>query len=97
MWFTYIIASDNSYYFNHTYIGITTDPFRRILQHNGQKYGGAKNTRAKRPYRLVAFIECDNKSQAIHYEFLLKKKCRGKDFNHKMKLFFDKSIIEKYN
>lgn len=35
-----------------TYIGASTDPWRRLRQHNGQLCGGARATRQKRPWRL---------------------------------------------
>ena len=37
-----------------TYVGVTTDPDRRLAQHNGERAGGAKATRAARPWKLQA-------------------------------------------
>ena len=38
-----------------SYVGITTDLARRVTQHNGAIAGGAKATRAGRPW-VVAFV-----------------------------------------
>ena len=35
-----------------TYIGASTDPWRRLRQHNGNLAGGARATRASRPWQL---------------------------------------------
>lgn len=37
---------------SHTYVGITVDLERRLAQHNGMRPGGAKRTRAGRPWTL---------------------------------------------
>ena len=39
-----------------TYVGFTTDPFRRLRQHNGEIKGGAKRTRKHRPWKICAVI-----------------------------------------
>lgn len=38
---------------NRTYVGIALDPKVRLAQHNGELPGGAKTTRAHRPWRLA--------------------------------------------
>jgi putative endonuclease len=35
-----------------TYVGVTTDPERRLAEHNGHRPGGARSTRAGRPWSL---------------------------------------------
>jgi len=50
-WFVYVLASKRS---ARTYVGITTDPTRRLAQHNGDRAGGARTTRAGRPWRMAA-------------------------------------------
>lgn len=37
-----------------TYVGITTDVARRLRQHNGALAGGARSTRAGRPWTVGA-------------------------------------------
>ncbi len=51
MWSVYVLLSVNG---RRTYVGITTDPERRTAQHNGTQPGGAKATRAGRPWHIAA-------------------------------------------
>ena len=37
-----------------TYVGISSDPARRLAQHNGEVPGGAKATRGGRPWSIEA-------------------------------------------
>jgi structure-specific endonuclease subunit SLX1 len=39
-----------------TYIGASTDPWRRLRQHNGELCGGARATRQNRPWRLHTVV-----------------------------------------
>lgn len=48
-WTVYVLVSEA-----RTYVGITTDLRRRLAQHNGERAGGAKSTRAGRPWRVAA-------------------------------------------
>jgi len=50
-WFVYVLESLRA---GRTYVGITTDPARRLAQHNGEEAGGARATRAHRPWRVAA-------------------------------------------
>jgi putative endonuclease len=49
MWVVYVIQSARGI----LYTGITKDIIRRVRQHNGDLAGGAKATRAGRPWTLV--------------------------------------------
>ena len=49
-WFVYDLQSDVRAV---TYVGIAKDVEARLLQHNGEAKGGAKSTRAARPWRLA--------------------------------------------
>lgn len=39
-----------------TYIGFTTDPLKRLRQHNGELCAGARRTHARRPWEMVAVV-----------------------------------------
>jgi len=53
------------------YTGWTTDPERRVIQHN--KGIGAKYTSARRPVKLVYLEERQNRTDAMRRELAIKK------------------------
>ena len=55
------------------YIGVTTGTLRRLRQHNGALKGGAKATRAGRPWRVVYKWFCGTRSEAQVREAQLKR------------------------
>lgn len=68
MWWVYIVeCSDQS-----LYTGITTDIYRRIIEHNTSNKG-AKYTRSKRPVSLIYKEQCENRSIASKREYEIKK------------------------
>jgi putative endonuclease len=73
--YCYILqCSDGTYY-----TGWTTDPERRLRQHNRGK--GARYTRYRRPVRLVYVEEQPDRSSAMRREFKIKqmsRKVKGK-------------------
>lgn len=54
-WTVYILVSNNG---SRTYVGICLDMTKRLLQHNGEIVGGAKSTRAGRPWLVHLEIGC---------------------------------------
>ncbi len=58
------------------YSGITTDLPRRLAQHNGERPGGARYTRSRRPVRLLWSEEAGNRSQAQRREYAIKSLSR---------------------
>jgi putative endonuclease len=62
------------------YTGITTNLERRLQQHNGERFGGAKYTRAKRPVELVYVEKYDTRSEASRREYQIKN-----EFTHLQK------------
>ena len=54
------------------YCGISTDPDRRVEEHNSSKRG-AKWARAHRPLRLVWSEYAETKSEALKREYEIKK------------------------
>ena len=55
-WYCYILKTSNPLFSNCTYNGSTNDLSRRLLQHNGQKGGGAKATSGKGPWEYYAIL-----------------------------------------
>ena len=63
-WYVYLLrCADNTFY-----CGITTDPVRRLDQHNGLKAGGARYTRARRPVQLEAMVAVPDRAAAARLE-----------------------------
>jgi predicted GIY-YIG superfamily endonuclease len=75
MWCCYILKSKVN---GRRYIGVTNDVERRLRQHNGEIKGGAKSTRAGRPYEIYYIVGgFETYSDALKYEYKLKN---NKDF-----------------
>jgi putative endonuclease len=72
-WFVYIIQSEPS---GTLYTGIALDPDDRLRKHNGVLKGGAKATRAGRPWLIVYLESCEDKSAALRREAAIKKLSR---------------------
>lgn len=59
---------------NTTYIGISTDPYRRLRQHNRELLGGARCTTRHSPeWRLICVIGTFSHQEALSLERQLKK------------------------
>lgn len=50
-WYAYLLRSQSA---SRTYVGVSTDPERRLRQHNGELVRGARSTRVGRPWELAA-------------------------------------------
>lgn len=60
------------------YVGMTTDPARRLRQHNGDLSGGGKWTAKHRPHLMKAIYgPYANRSEALKAEYALKHGKRG--------------------
>ena len=68
-WTFYIIRNGNS-----TYAGVSTNPLRRLRQHNSEISGGAKYTTSRGPgWTHVCFVKgFQNKIQAMQFEWAVK-------------------------
>lgn len=81
VWWVYVIQSQVSrergkpgFY----YVGCTTDPCRRLRQHNGEIKGGGRFTAKWRPWIMAAiFGPYGNRSDALRAEYALKHSKRG--------------------
>jgi len=68
-WYVYIVrCADGS-----LYTGVTTDPVRRINEHNRSKRLAAAYTRARRPVMLVYKERLPDRSMALKREYQIKQ------------------------
>ncbi len=73
-WYVYLLhCADGSYY-----TGITTDPKRRLHEHNNDGKKAAKYTRARRPLKMVYFELCQSRSDAGVREYAIRKLPRSR-------------------
>jgi predicted GIY-YIG superfamily endonuclease len=85
MWWVYVIQSQVLRFDRRGrrrpgffYVGATTDPARRLRQHNGELKGGGRYTAKHRPWKPRALYgPYDDQSQAMKAERSLKKGKRG--------------------
>jgi len=71
-WYVYLLSChDDSYY-----TGITTDPRRRLEEHNHDDKKAAKYTRGRRPVKMVYFELCQSRSEAAMREYEIRKSSR---------------------
>lgn len=68
--YVYILECSDATY----YTGYTTNVMNRVKMHNLGK--GAKYTRARRPCKLVYFVECEDKFSALKLEYKIKQMTR---------------------
>jgi predicted GIY-YIG superfamily endonuclease len=72
----YVLRSEKG---GRRYVGMSVDPKRRLRQHNGEIVGGARATRAGRPWRHAAVLSgfaCMR--EALRAEWRLKRLGRGR-------------------
>ena len=75
VWWVYVLHSES---LSRHYVGSSTDPERRVRQHNGYIKRGARCTRAGRPWTLVTtYGPYDSRSDAFKAEKVLKRTRRG--------------------
>jgi putative endonuclease len=56
-----------------TYIGVSKDPNKRLLQHNRVLSGGAKSTRG-RQWKIIRTVSFSDKKSALRFEWYWKHK-----------------------
>ena len=73
-WYVYLLrCADTTFY-----TGITTDPKRRLSEHNQDDKKAAKYTRARRPLTMVYLEPCKSRSAAGSREYAIRKLSRYK-------------------
>jgi structure-specific endonuclease subunit SLX1 len=71
-WWVYVLRSVEG---RRTYVGSTTDVPRRLQQHNGELPGGARATRAGRPWQVGRVIgPYETRGEALRVELDLKRR-----------------------
>lgn len=71
-WVYIVCCADGSYY-----TGITTDPERRVTEHNGISAGGARYTATRRPVALIYQSSFPDRSAASKEEARIKRLTRA--------------------
>lgn len=71
-WYVYLLACADG----TLYTGVTTDLDRRLRQHNGELYGGAKYTACRRPVTLRWSAPAATRSLAQQREAAIKSLSR---------------------
>ena len=69
---TFIYILKSSTHPNKSYVGVTNSLPRRLRQHNGQLSGGARFTRAYRPWGFCAIFVVANRHDALSIEWKIK-------------------------
>jgi structure-specific endonuclease subunit SLX1 len=71
-WFVYVLRSNRM---SRSYVGVTSDPARRLRQHNGDVRGGARATRGGRPW-VVAVLHGPfaTRGEALRVEWAVKRR-----------------------
>lgn len=76
-WFVYLIHSEST---GHLYVGVTTDPTRRLAEHNGKGKRGARYTRKGRPWIRLYLESAIDRVAAMKREYAIKRFHRPKKF-----------------
>lgn len=96
MWSCYIIESTDGLVPPkvRTYVGCTTDPARRLGQHNRMTRGGAKST-AGRQWRFAAVLKgLPDRVSAMQFEYAVKRFKRNR-VDRIVKMFMSRSVCSK--
>lgn len=71
-WYVYVLVSGHG---RRTYVGVAVDVERRLRQHNGLLAGGARATRAGRPWQVGQVVgPVASRGQAQSLEHALKRR-----------------------
>ena len=76
------------------YCGISTDPERRLKEHNESNKKGAKYTRSRRPVRLMFTQECESRSDALKKEAAFKKLSRDQKLKYMCEYIEEQMMLQ---
>jgi structure-specific endonuclease subunit SLX1 len=84
MAFVYLLTpKSNEWQGKKTYIGFTTNPKRRLRQHNREIKGGAKRTARYYPWKFVCVIGgFTSKRKALQFEWMYQKPTKSLKSRH---------------
>ena len=82
MFYNYVLHNDK---YNQIYIGFTSDLKKRIVEHN---QGLNLSTKRYRPWKIIYYEACHNKSDAVRRERYLKTTQGGRLLKRRLKNFF---------
>jgi structure-specific endonuclease subunit SLX1 len=68
---------------NHSYVGCTNNPARRLRQHNGEIAGGARYTRGKASRFAAILTGLPDKTSALQMEWAIKHARLGGDIRYR--------------
>ena len=74
IWYVYMLACADG----TLYTGITTDPARRVAEHNGEGGQGARYTRSRRPVALAHVESATDRAAASRREAAIKRLSRAR-------------------
>jgi putative endonuclease len=72
-WYLYLIRTVTG----HLYTGVTTDPQRRLLEHQQGGRRAARSLRGKGPLTMVFTAQCADRSAALKQEYRVKQLSRA--------------------
>lgn len=82
----YLLYSEET---RRTYVGSTNNPAKRLRQHNGELVGGAKYTRAGRPWRKICHVTgFPDRRTALQFEWRMHhppKHLRGRGLQNRIR------------
>ena len=81
----YVLASETS---RRTYVGVTNNFTRRLRQHNGEIKGGAKATRAARPWKPILHVCGLDKKTALRLEWRMHHCHKGRGLTGRIKTLY---------
>jgi putative endonuclease len=91
MFYTYVIRSLKD---GNLYTGFASDLRKRLLKYNN---GQVKSTKNRRPFKLIYYEACENKTDALHREIYLKTSWGKKYIKSRLKNYFNGMILKSHS
>ena len=88
MYYVYVLRSKKDGKF---YTGFTDNLEKRLKKHNA---GEVLSTKERRPFEIVYFEGCKNKTDALHREIYLKTSWGKRYVNNRIKKLYEKVTVK---